>query len=285
MMERWTAERIPDLTGRIFVVTGAAGGLGRATTTALLTRGAQVVAGVRDVSRAPAGTEACRLDLADPKSVRAFAETVHDRHDRIDVLINNAGVMAPPHTVTPDGHELQFATNHLGHFALTARLLDLLSEGRDPRVVTVTSVNHRQARSPFGDGRYSPMGAYNRSKLANAVFGVELHRRLTAAGSPIRSILAHPGYTRTGLQSAATTRMWRMLLDRIGNPLLAQPADRGAWPQLFAATAPAAEAGVLYGPDGPGELRGHPVPVKLSAHATDPATGRRLWEMSEQLTG
>ncbi|MEU4620607.1 SDR family NAD(P)-dependent oxidoreductase [Actinoplanes sp. NPDC023801] len=286
MTSRWTAEHLPDLTGRTFVVTGAAGGLGRATTTALLARGAHVIAGVRDPGRAPAGAEAHHLDLADRTSVQAFSDALHHRYRHLDVLINNAAVMAPPHTLTPDGHELQFATNHLGHFALTHRLLDLLAAGRDPRVVTVTSVNHRQARTPLdGGGRYSPMGAYNRSKLANAVFGVELHRRLTAAGSPVRSILAHPGYTRTGLQSAATTPMWRFLLDRLGNPLIAQPADRGAWPQLFAAAAPAAEAGVLYGPDGPGELRGHPVPVRLSAAATDPAIGRRLWELSESLTG
>jgi NAD(P)-dependent dehydrogenase (short-subunit alcohol dehydrogenase family) len=285
MTERWTADKLPDLTGRTFVITGATSGLGLAAATALLGRGAHVVTGVRDVARAPAGTEAHRLDLADLKSVRTFADTLHDRHRHLDVLINNAAVMAPPRTLTADGHELQFATNHLGHFALTGRLLDMLAEGHDPRIVTVTSVNHRQVRSPFDEGRYSPMGAYNRSKLANAVFGVELHHRLTAAGSPVRSILAHPGYSRTGLQSAVTTRMWRLLLHRIGNPLLAQPADRGAWPLLFAAADPAAGAGMLYGPDGPGELRGHPVPVRLSAAATDRATGRRLWELSESLTG
>jgi NAD(P)-dependent dehydrogenase (short-subunit alcohol dehydrogenase family) len=190
----------------------------------------------------------------------------------------------PPHTLTAGGHELQFATNHLGHFALTARLLDLLSRGRDPRVVTVTSVNHRQARA--SGGREPAMQLDPEDGVGQFAPVVGAHRRVAAVAdrAPVRSILAHPGYTRTGLQSAATTRMWRLLLDRIGNPLLAQPADRGAWPQLFAATDPAAEAGVLYGPDGPGELRGHPVPVKLSATATDPATCRRLWNLSEELT-
>jgi len=196
--------------------------------------------------------------------------------------------MAPPRTLTPQGHELQFATNHLGHFALTGLLFDLLLAGRDPRVVTVTSVNHRQARppaDPAGERRYSPMGAYNTSKLANAIFGRELHRRLTPAGSPVRSMLAHPGYTATGLQTGATTPLWRFLLGRIGNPLLAQPADRGARPQLYAATDPAARPGELVAPNGPGELRGHPAPGRLSAAATDPGHGRRLWELSEQATG
>ena len=152
--------------------------------------------------------------------------------------------MATPHTLSPQGHELQFATNHLGHFALTGLLLDLLVAGTDPRVVTVTSVNHRRARSPFPEpGRYSPMRAYNASKLANALFGYELHRRLTAANSRLSSILAHPGYTATNLQTGATTPMWRFLLGGIGNRLLAQPVERCAWPLLFAATATEARPG------------------------------------------
>jgi NAD(P)-dependent dehydrogenase (short-subunit alcohol dehydrogenase family) len=221
--------------------------------------------------------------------VREFADGMRADHRRIDVLVNNAGVMAPPRTLSPQGHEVQFATNHLGHFALTGLLFDLLLAGRDPRVVTVTSVNHRRARlnfaDPTGERRCSPMGFYNSSKLANAVFGHELHRRLSVAASPVRSILAHPGYTATGLQTAATTAIWRFLLGRVGNPLLAQPVEHGAWPQLFAATDPAVPSGRLIGPGGPGELRGHPAPVALSAAATDPENGRRLWELSEQATG
>ena len=288
----WTADRIPDLSGRTFVVTGATSGLGLVTTRALAARGARVVLAVRDEEkgrRAAAGSEVRRVDLADLDSVRAFAGLMHDEHDRVDVLINNAGVMAPPRTLSPQGHEVQFATNHLGHFALTGLLLDLLLAGRDPRVVTVTSVNHRQAKLPFadpaGERGYSPMGFYNTSKLANAIFGYELHRRLSAAASPVRSMLAHPGYTATNLQFSATTPVWRFLLGRIGNPLLAQPVDRGAWPQLFAATDPAARPGELVAPGGPGELRGHPAPGKLSAAATDPDHGRRLWELSEEATG
>ncbi|MCX5069570.1 oxidoreductase [Micromonospora lupini] len=297
----WTAARIPDLSGRTVVVTGATAGLGLVTARALAVHAAHVVLAVRDEEkgrRVAAGIlaaqpgaqlEVRRIDLADLDSVRAFADRMHADHRRVDVLINNAGVMAPPRTLSPQGHEVQFATNHLGHFALTGLLLDLLLAGSDPRVVTVTSVNHRRARPPFadpgGERGYSPMGFYNTSKLANAIFGCELHRRLSAAASPLRSVLAHPGYTATNLQTSATTPIWRILLGRIGNPLLAQPVERGAWPQLFAATDPDALSGQLVAPGGPAELRGHPAPGKLSAAATDPEHGRRLWELSEQATG
>ncbi|MEK8104228.1 SDR family NAD(P)-dependent oxidoreductase [Micromonospora sp. M12] len=229
------------------------------------------------------------VDLTDGDSVRRFAQRVHDTQQRIDVLINNAGTMAPPRTLTAAGHEIQFAANHLGHFALTGLLLDLLTEADDPRVVTISSLNHRQAKMRFddltGERGYSPMGFYNMSKLANAIFGHELHRRLTDAGSPVRSILAHPGYTATNLQFAATTGLWKVLLGRLGNPLLAQPVESGAWPQLYAATDPAVRAGDFIGPDGRNEMRGHPKPVQLSAAATDAENGRRLWEVSEKATG
>ncbi|SIR28654.1 oxidoreductase [Micromonospora avicenniae] len=295
--DRWTADRIPYLSGRTFVVTGASSGLGLVTTRALVARGAHVVMAVRDEAKGRAaaaslgaapGTswEVLRIDLADLDSVREFADRMHASHRRVDVLINNAGTMATPYALSPQGHELQLATNHLGHFALTGLLFDLLLAGRDPRVVTVTSVNHRRARLPFDDTRrYSPMGAYNSSKLANAIFGWELHRRFSDAGSPVRSILAHPGYTATNLQFSATTKGWRLVLGRLGNPLLAQPADRGALPQLFAATDASARPGQLVVPGGPGELRGYPVPGKLSRAATDPENGRRLWKLSEQATG
>ncbi|MEV4433336.1 oxidoreductase [Streptomyces sp. NPDC049585] len=294
---RWTADHIPDQTGRTFVVTGATSGLGLATTRALARRGGHVILAVRDQTkgrRIAAELPGARLDvrhvdLADLDSVRAFAGRLHAEYARVDVLINNAGVMAPPRTLSPQGHELQFACNHLGHFALTGLLLDLLSAGDDPRVVTVSSLNHRKARIDFddlhGERSYSPMGAYNQSKLANAVFGHELHRRLTATGSPVRSLLAHPGYTATALQMRASTAALRLLLGRIGNPLLAQRPDQGALPQLYAATAPDAAAGDFIGPDGAGELRGSPKRVPLSATATDPAVGSRLWDLSEHLTG
>ncbi|MEU3737720.1 oxidoreductase [Streptomyces sp. NPDC032198] len=299
-LQRWTAEQIPDQTKRVFVVTGANSGLGLATTRALAAKGGHVILAVRDEARGhraaaeitaahpDASLEVRRLDLADLASVRGFADRLHADHTHVDVLINNAGVMAPPHTLSRQGLELQFACNHLGHFALTGLLLDLLAAGSDPRVVTVSSINHRQGHIRFddltGERGYKPMGHYNQSKLANAVFGRELHLRLTDSRSPIRSVLAHPGYTATNLQMGTPTGLWRVLLGRIGNPLFAQrPAD-GALPQLYAATDPEVESGQFIGPGGLAELRGAPTRVQLAPVAADTETGRRLWELSEQLT-
>jgi NAD(P)-dependent dehydrogenase (short-subunit alcohol dehydrogenase family) len=295
MEGRWTDELIPALDGRVFVVTGATSGLGLATATALAAHGARVVLAVRDPAKGrrvaaelPGKPLVRRIDLTDARSVRGFAARLRDELGAIDVLVNNAGVMATRRTVTADGFELQFAANYLGHFALTGLLLDLLAAGRDPRVVTVTSVMHRFGRlrfdDPTGERGYSPMSFYNASKLAGATFGRELHRRLTAAGSPVRSVLAHPGYTATHLQTAATTTTWMVVLSRVGNPVLGQSARRGAWPQLYAATAEVA-GGQFIGPGGPGELRGYPRPVRLSAAATDADGAARLWEFSEEATG
>ncbi|MGW2873778.1 oxidoreductase [Kitasatospora sp. NPDC001225] len=290
----------PDLDGRVFVVTGATSGLGLATTDALARRGARVVLAVRDedkgrraaarVSAAhpAARLEVRRLDLGDPRSVHAFATRLRADGVHPDVLVNNAGVMAPPRTLTPHGHELQFAVNHLGHFALTAHLIDLLAQGRDPRVVTVTSANHRRARIDFddltGERAYSPMGHYNQSKLANALFALELHRRLSAARSPVRSVLAHPGYAATALPRAGAVAPVRLLFGHLLRPLAQTPA-RGALAQLHAATAPGVRGGELYGPGGPGELRGAPALTSPAPRAQDPRAGRRLWEVSQELTG
>ncbi|MCX4758324.1 oxidoreductase [Kitasatospora purpeofusca] len=295
----WTADRIPDQTGRVFVVTGANSGLGLATTRAIARKGGQVILAVRDeakgrraaaeITAAQPGArlEVRRLDLADLDSVRAFAERLRADGTRPDVLVNNAGVMAPPRTLNAQGHEIQFAANHLGHFALTGLLLDLLAEGKDPRVVTVSSTNHRQGKVFFddlsGERKYSPMGYYNQSKFANAVFGWELHQRLAAAGSPVRSLLAHPGYTATNLQTSSPVGMVKVLFGRILTPL-AQAPDQGALPQLFAATAAEVESGQFIGPDGMAELRGTPKVVQLAPSAADAETGKRLWELSERLT-
>ncbi|MEU1072681.1 MULTISPECIES: oxidoreductase [unclassified Streptomyces] len=297
--ERWTADRIPEQAKRVFVVTGANSGLGLATTRALARKGARVILAVRDEAKGHRAAAAIAseqpgahlevrcLDLADLDSVRAFAGQLRADHPRLDVLVNNAGVMAPPRSLSAQGHEVQFAGNHLGHFALTGLLLDLLTDGRDPRVVTVSSTNHRQGRLYFddlsGERTYSPMRFYNQSKFANAVFGWELHRRLTAAGSPVRSVLAHPGYTSTHLQTSAPVGMVKMLFGHILAPL-AQRAEQGALPQLYAATAADVESGEFIGPDGFAELRGGPTRVRLATAAADPQTGRRLWELSEQLT-
>ncbi|MFJ9828780.1 oxidoreductase [Streptomyces sp. NPDC101160] len=298
--QKWNADHIPDLSGRVFVVTGANSGLGLATTRALARHGAHVVLAVRDerkgrdaaldiAGRVPgARLDVRRVDLADLASVREFAAKLRADHRHLDVLVNNAGVMAPPRTLSAQGHELQFAANHLGHFALTGLLLDRLAAGREPRVVTVSSLQHRKGTIHFddidGERGYSPMGFYNQSKLANAVFGHELHRRLTAAGSPVRSVLAHPGYTATNLQNDTPVALVRLVFGRILGPLLAQSPETGALPQLYAATAPGVEGGAFVGPDGPGELRGAPKRVALAPTATDQETGRRLWELSERLT-
>ena len=289
---------MPDLAGRVFVVTGAGGGLGLATTRELARHGAHVILAVRDERRGRqtierltaeqprASLELGLVDLADLDAVRAFAAR---SPARLDVLINNAGVLAPPRTLTAQGHELQFGVNHLAHFALTGLLLDRLTGGHDPRVVTVSSTLHRQGRLNFddlsGERGYRATAFYNHSKLANAVFGIELQRRLTEAGSPVRSLLAHPGYAATGMQASAQPGLYRTLLTRIGNPLIAVSAERGAWPLLRAATDPRVEGGQFYGPGGFAEMRGHPAVVTPAPRATDPQTGRRLWTVSEELTG
>ena len=298
-MGKWTAEQIPDQTGRTAVVTGANSGLGFVTALELARVGATVVLGARGEKAdaaaerireavAEARLEPRRLDLADLGSVREFAAAVGAEHPRLDLLVNNAGVMMTPRSLTKDGFELQFGTNHLGHFALTGLLLDALERGDDPRVVTVSSIEHRPGRIDLDDlgyeRDYEPRRAYQRSKLANAVFGLELDRRLRAAGSPLKSLLAHPGYSATNLQITGPTGAMQALL-RVTNALVAQSAERGALPQLYAATAPGVEGGEFYGPDGFRELRGAPTRVRTAPRAGDEELGRRLWEVSEELTG
>jgi NAD(P)-dependent dehydrogenase (short-subunit alcohol dehydrogenase family) len=197
-------------------------------------------------------------------------------------------VMMTPRRTTADGFELQLGTNHLGHFALTGLLLDRLTAARDPRVVTITSLEHRAGRIDFddlqGERDYTPRGAYQQSKHANAVFGLELDRRLRAEGSPVKSVLAHPGYTATNLQLSGPTGLMKAFL-RVTNKLVAQNVERGALPQLYAATMADVEGGDFIGPDGPREARGHPTRVQPVERARDPEVGRRLWEVSERLAG
>jgi NAD(P)-dependent dehydrogenase (short-subunit alcohol dehydrogenase family) len=295
-MASWTADQIPDQSGRTAVVTGSNSGLGLVTARELARHGARVVVTARDAGKAESAQGAVAevapdaeveprvLDLADLDSVRSFAEGV----EAVDVLVNNAGVMMCPRQTTADGFELQFGTNHLGHFALTGLLLDKLRAGRDSRVVTVTSLEHRPGRIDFDDLQskrdYSPRGAYRRSKLANAVFGLELDRRLRAAELPVMSVLAHPGYSATNLQLSGPTGVMRAFL-RVTNKLVAQSVEQGALPQLYAATAPEVEGGDFYGPDGFREARGHPTHVDTAGRAKDADLGKRLWEVSEELTG
>jgi NAD(P)-dependent dehydrogenase (short-subunit alcohol dehydrogenase family) len=282
-------------------VTGANSGLGLVTARELARAGAHVIGTVRDAAKGHEADEEVRravpaarvemrlLDLADLGSVREFAIEFAATHDALDVLVNNAGVMMPPRTITPDGFELQFGTNHLGHFALTGLLMERLSKGTDARVVTVSSLEHRPGRIDFDDltseRDYEPRTAYQQSQFANAVFGLELDRRLRAAGSAVKSVLAHPGYSATNLQISGPTGAMKAFL-RVGNRLVAQSADRGALPQLHAATAPGVQGGEFYGPDGFNQLRGrHATRVQPVDRATDAELGRRLWAVSEQLTG
>jgi protochlorophyllide reductase len=298
----WTVDDIPDQSGRLALVTGASSGLGLETARALLRRGATVLLGCRDSGRAEearrhlleagdaTGTlELLSLDLADLTSVAAAARHLADAHGRLDLLINNAGVMALPRQLTRDGFERQFGTNHLGHFALTLLLLPLLRRRPGARVVTVTSGAQYFGRIPFddlqGERRYDRWQAYGQSKLANVMTALELQRRLEPEGAPVLSLAAHPGVARTNLQvaSAAASGGWlEPQLVRLLAPL-AQSAAAGSLPQLFAATAPAARGGGHYAPDGLGGLRGWPTEAPPAAAALDAEQCRRLWSCSVEL--
>ncbi|NUT42925.1 MAG: SDR family oxidoreductase [Thermoactinospora sp.] len=297
-MTGWTADRIPDQHGRVAVVTGANSGLGLATATELARHGAHVVLAVRDTA---AGQEAARrldgdvevreLDLARLDSVRAFAAKLAADHPAIDLLVNNAGVvLLGPRRTSADGFELQFGTNMLGHFALTGLLLGQLAAAGQARVVSLSSITHKNAHLDFDDlmfeRGYRAAPAYGRSKLATTVFGLELDRRLRAAGSPIVSALAHPGLTRTNLTPRAWEHRGRFgrLIARLGL-LATQPVEQGALPQLRAATDPGVRGGQFFGPSGLWETRGPVTEARLSREAADPAVGERLWAAAQDLTG
>ena len=286
---------MPDQRGRRVVVTGANSGLGLIAARELARRGASVVLACRNMEKGEAAlaevraaggdAELAPLDLGNLASVRAFAAS---QERPLDLLLNNAGVMAPPRSETADGFELQIGTNHLGHFALTGLLLDRLQAGREPRVVTVSSNGHRMGRIDFDDlqsrRRYRRWRAYGQSKLANLLFMRELDRRARAAGLPLVSLAAHPGYSATNLQFAAPPLADRVVM-RVLNVVIAQPADKGALAPLYAATMPELPGASYVGPDGAGEWRGAPRLVSMSKRAQDPETARRLWDVSEALTG
>ncbi len=301
-MAKWNERDIPDQSGRTILITGANSGLGLRSAEALARAGGHVLMGcrsetkakkaadaVREVASGPAPT-IVRLDLSDLGSVRSCASDVLQQYPRIDVLMNNAGIMATPLARTPEGREMQFATNHLGHFALTGLLLPAL---RNPgsRVVTTSSMAHRGGTIRWDDvdwnGRYSKWLAYAQSKLANLLFALELDRRAAAAGAKLTSVAAHPGYAATHLQAAAPRAAGNRLMTSVmelGNRMVAQSDAMGALPQLYAATMPDVEGGEYFGPDF-FEWRGHPKRVGTSGRARDVEAARRLWSMSEDLTG
>lgn len=303
MTNAWSPRDIPDQTGRRTVVTGATGGLGYETALALAGAGAEVILAGRNAAK---GTAAVRrieaahpaapvrfelLDLASLASVAAFAARIAAEDRAVHVLVNNAAVMAlPARQTTADGFEAQFGTNYLGHFALTLRLLPWLRGGR---VVNVSSLAHRRARIAFDDLQlraYSPWGAYGQSKLAMLMFAFELQRRSEANGWGVLGNAAHPGWAATniianGPLARGGLGAWKYRIAQVVWPFLAQSAAAGAWPVLFAATAPQAQGGGYYGPQNRPETKGPPGPARVAPQAQDVAAAARLWEASEQLVG
>jgi NAD(P)-dependent dehydrogenase (short-subunit alcohol dehydrogenase family) len=302
MKQRWTARDIGDQHGRVAVVTGATGGLGLATARALAGHGATVVLAGRDQGRTEeaaarlraeltdASVQTAALDLASLESVRQAAADLRGRFGRLNLLINNAGLMMPPYGLTKDGFELQFGTNHLGHFALTGLLLPAMLAVPGSRVVTVASNAHRTGRMNFDDlqsaRHYQKTAAYGRSKLANLMFTYELQRRLSAASAATIAVAAHPGTARTDLtrnlsavSNAALSERFRTV-----NSWLVQDSEAGSLPTLRAATDPDVIGGTYYGPDGFMQFTGNPVLVTSSGRSQNKEAQRRLWAESEQLT-
>ncbi len=301
----WTADDVPDQDGRTIVVTGANSGIGLEATRELARHGANVIMACRNTERgedaaadvragvpdADLRVEVC--DLASLESIRAFAERLEG--EPIDVLINNAGTMAIPRSETEDGFETQFGVNHLGHFALTGLVFEGLHtapESEPARVVTVSSGLHERGEIDFddlqGEQAYDKWDAYGQSKLANLLFAYELERRFLTAGLSAKSLAVHPGYADTQLQfrgiEGRGSRI-RLLGRQLMNAVLAQPAEKGALPTLYAATAPDAEGGAYYGPGGLLDMRGTPERQASSDRSYDRGTARRLWEVSSELTG
>jgi NAD(P)-dependent dehydrogenase (short-subunit alcohol dehydrogenase family) len=300
----WTAADIPALERREAIVTGSNSGLGLQIALELARHGAQVVLACRDTRKGDAAAariresvpgaqlEVARLDLADLASVRAFADWYRGARGGLDLLVNNAGVMALPHRTTADGFEMQFGTNHLGHFALTGLLMPALLERPGARVVTMSSGAHQLGRFDFDDlqreRRYQRWMAYGQSKLANLLFAFELSRRAALADLDLTSVAAHPGYASTNLQAAGARMEGSGLKERlatVGNRLFAQSDAQGALPALYAATMPDVIGGEYFGPDGRSGMRGYPARVGTNKSARDPELARRLWQASEELTG
>ena len=302
--ERWTAAQIPSQAGKTMLITGANSGIGYQTALELARHGAHVLLGCRSASKGQAALERLKatisgasaemvlLDVASLASVRAFAENFLARGTGLDVLINNAGVMAlPTREMTEDGFERQFATNHLGHFALTGLLLPALKRVVAARVVSVASLAHRNGKVEWdnlqSERSYDPMGAYNNTKLENLLFAKELDRRVKAAASTLVSVAAHPGVAKTsvfengpGEKGGLRTKVMKLVVS-----VMAQDDAMGALPTEYAATASDVEGGDYIGPNGFGELKGYPIKVKPRANALDEGAAKRLWEVSEQLTG
>jgi NAD(P)-dependent dehydrogenase (short-subunit alcohol dehydrogenase family) len=299
----WTSNDIPDLSGKTIVVTGGNSGIGYEAALEFARKRAKVILACRDLGKArtaaaqivasapTADVEVMALDLSNLASIRGFADAFHMRHQALDVLCNNAGVMAIPYRLTADGFEMQFGTNHLGHFALTGLLLDRLLTTKGARVVNVSSTGHRFGKIRFDDlqwrNGYSKWRAYGQSKLANLLFTLELQRRVDAAGAKLLSVACHPGYAATNLQAVGPRMQGSSIMEyltEVGNKYLAQSAAMGAEPTEYAAVSPEVHGGDYIGPSGFAEQHGHPKKVGRSAAARDAASARKLWDVSEKLT-
>ena len=304
MTAPWTLKDIPDQTGRVAVITGATGGLGYETALGLAGANARVILTGRNAGKGREAVQRIRkaypdalvrfelLDLASLASVQAFAAGMIAQERSIHLLINNAGVMAlPTREVTVDGFEMQLATNYLGHFALTARLLPLLIRGARSRVVNLSSIAHRKGAIDLGDLQgtdYKPWRAYGQSKLAMLMFALELQRRSDEGGWGVLSNAAHPGWARTELfangPNTAKGWSWQRAVATLAAPLFSHSAAAGALPTLYAATAPDARPGTLYGPDRLGEMKGAPAVAKIARQALDESVAAGLWRLSVALT-
>ena len=289
----WSIDTIPDLKDKIIVVTGANSGIGLEATKVFAARNAHVILACRNLEKGAAALETIKqatpqaeltlmgLDLSSLDSVRAFSDALKQRVDHVDILVNNAGIMAPPYSKTADGFESQFGTNHLGHFTLTALLLPLLEQANAGRVVVISSVAHRIGRIRFNDlnweKHYSRWLAYGQSKLANLMFAKELQRRLSARGSKVMAVAAHPGYSNTHLQRHVPG-------GGVFNAIFSQSQARGALPTLCAATSDALKGGEYIGPSGFMEMQGEPDLASSNALSNNTEVARKLWEVSERLT-
>jgi NAD(P)-dependent dehydrogenase (short-subunit alcohol dehydrogenase family) len=294
----WTADQLPDLTGKIYVITGGNSGIGFEAAKHLGKAGGDIVLACRSVAKAEdlarelrthirGKVDVVRLDLSDLSSVRAAAKDISEKYSKIDALINNAGIMQTPKLKTADGFEMQFGTNHLGHFLLSGLLIDLV-DAAEGRVVTLSSIAHPSGEIRFddlmGETKYSPTDAYTQSKGANLMFALELDRRLLASGRKGISIACHPGYTNTNLQSTGPTGFFNFLY-KFTNPLLAQSPPAGALPTVLAAAGLEAKRGGYYGPQKMGGARGPVGDAKVASYILNQDTANRLWDVSEDLVG
>ncbi len=299
-MKNWNTDQISSQKGKVIIVTGGGSGIGLEAAKALALKGAEVILAVRTVEKgdraaaaireisADANVSVMHLDLGDLGLVKQFSDQFKNRYNRLDILINNAGVMVPPYKRTKDGYELQFGTNHLGHFTLTGLLMPLILETPDSRIVTVSSIAARNGQINFenldGSKRYNPMTYYRQSKFANLLFAVELQHRLSGKGSKTISVACHPGISNTNLVSRGSGRETGWLL-RQAMKLVLQSAEMGALPTLFAATNPDLRGGEFIGPDGRGNHRGYPIITGEESKIFKQDVATRLWEFSEKVTG